>query len=80
MNYELHLKLFQKREFKEFYHYKYISLCKTKYFNTSTVAGQIVLGAQILRVKPRGVPREKARKIFEIFTPEMAANALNFKN
>ena len=46
----------------------------------STVAGQNVLGgAQLGQAKHRGVPG-KPLKIFEIFIPEIAENASNFKN
>ena len=47
----------------------------------STVAGQSVLGGgQLSRAKPTGVRGKKTLKIFEIFIPEIAANASNFKN
>ena len=38
------------------------------------------LGAQFGRAKPGGDRGEKTLKIFEIFIPEIAANASNFKN
>ena len=55
-------------------------LCCT--YHNSTVAGQNVLGGggRLGRVKPRGIRGEKNPKIFEIFIPEIAANASNFKN
>ena len=54
--------------------------CKLCY--VSTIAGQNVFwgGAQLGRVKPRGGPGGKTLKIFEIFIPEIAANASNIKN
>ena len=51
------------------------------YIYISTVSGQIVLGgSQLVRVKLLGGPGEKSQKIFEIFIPEIATNASNFKN
>ena len=51
----------------------------------STVAGQNVCvlffwGVQLGRVKPMGVGGKNPLKMFEIFIPEIAANASNFKN
>ena len=47
----------------------------------STVAGQNVLGGPKLAERNlRGSVGEKNLKIFEIFIPEIAANASNFKN
>ena len=49
----------------------------------STVARQNVWGGgggRLGRAKPRLSGRKKTRKIFEIFIPEIAANASNFKN
>ena len=48
----------------------------------STTAGQSVLGgAQFGWAKPwGGGPGENPQKNFEIFIPEIAANASNFKN
>ena len=48
---------------------------------SSTVAGQNVFfgGGALCRAKHRGVPGENPLKIFEIFVPEIAANASNLK-
>ena len=49
----------------------------------STVAGKIFLffggGGKLAEQDPGGCPGEKTLKIFEVFIPENAANASNFK-
>ena len=63
----------------------YASTFNLLFFNT--VAGQIVVllgfffwGGGNLAERNLGDPGENPRKIFEIFIPEIAANASNFKN